>query len=70
MEDVQCVRCGGEVNLSGSSRREHRLRGTRPTHKRCRRSRVAIAGSAEHRRYWLDRFTLEEIQELAAVIWG
>lgn len=24
---------------------------------------------AEHRRFWLDRFSLDEIQEMAAAIW-
>jgi hypothetical protein len=64
---VQCGLCGCRYLLSTRRAREHRVRGTQPECRECRLSRkVQVRVTESMRRYWLDRYTLDEIRELAA----
>jgi hypothetical protein len=46
-----------------------RARGDELRCSRCRGARATPPARLDYREYWLDRFTLEEIRELAAGIW-
>jgi hypothetical protein len=64
---VRCSGCGYSYLLSTRRARDHRIRGTQPECRECRLARsVQVQVTEAMRRYWLDRFSLEEIQELAA----
>jgi hypothetical protein len=66
---VRCGDCGGDFELSARRARDHRKAGTTPRCRRCRLPGTAPKPTEADRRYWLDRFTLDEIRELVAAIW-
>ena len=66
----RCPDCGGWFELAARNARNHRNPGTRPRCRRCRLPGVQPKPTAALRRWWLQRFTLDELQELAAAIWG
>lgn len=66
---VECSVCGIRYDVSARSYRDIKAGRVTP---RCiihRRRRRAATIRAEHRRFWLDRFTLDEINEMAAALW-
>ena len=67
--EVRCVECGERYTLSARRALEYRREGREPRCRECRRP-ARQPPSAADRRYWLERFTLEEIKELANAIWG
>lgn len=62
---IPCGRCGGAIILSSRRARVWRDRGQLPICAACRRPKATEA----MRRWWLERFSLEEILEMAAAIW-
>jgi len=65
-----CLDCGTAFELSARNTRIHRNRGTSPKCERCRHGAGPPKVTEAHRRRWLDRFTLDEIQQMAGGIWG
>lgn len=67
MTAAMTVRCECGVTFTLSARREyeHRKTGTRPRCPDCRSRRPPVQVTESMRRWWLDRFTLDEIRELA-----
>ena len=66
---VACSVCGIRYDVSARSWRD--IKAGR-VEARCvlhRRRRRALTVTAQMRRYWLDRFTIEEICEMAEAIW-
>lgn len=66
---VHVCECGTTFELSARNTRIHRNRGTSPRCDRCRYGTKPPKVTDAHRRYWLERFTLDEIRELAGAIW-
>ena len=66
---VACGDCGSSFELSAQNVRAARAPGEEPLCRECRRPAVAAdpAEAERMRRWWLDRYTLDEIRELAAV---
>jgi hypothetical protein len=67
--DVRCSSCSDTFTLSARRAREWRDRD--PLCRRCRTParELTDAERERYRRWWLERFTLEELQELARTIW-
>jgi hypothetical protein len=67
---VACAVCHIRYDVSARTHRDIKARRVEP---RCvlHRRRRARSGTvtAAHRRYWLDRFSLDEIVEMATAIW-
>jgi hypothetical protein len=55
--------------LSARNVRAARERGEEPRCRRCRGIVDVKPATEEDRRYWLDRFTLDEIRAMAGAIW-
>src|SRR4029079_7564622 len=66
---VRCGECGGAFELSARNARVHRKRGSAPKCSRCRYGAKPPKVTQAMRDYWLERFTLDEIRELAAAMW-
>ena len=68
---LRCA-CGARFALSARNARAARARGREPICPDCRsvRNRAPIKVTPALRRYWLDRFTREEIRELASGLFG
>ena len=67
---VRCSSCGGDFELSARNHREHVKKGTQPRCAECRHGRAPRAKPSEaDRRWWLERFSIEEIVQLAGAIW-
>ena len=66
---VRCSACGGDFELSARQARDHRSAGTTPRCSRCRYGTKPPQATEKMRRWWLDRFTVDEIRELAAGLW-
>jgi hypothetical protein len=64
---VSCGDCGGSFELSARRARIYRNEGTAPRCADCRSAREPVVTPAL-RDYWLDRYTLDEIRELAACL--
>ena len=62
---VTCPECLVGFELSARNARAHRSNATTPRCASCRSAREPRVTPA-HRRWWLDRYTLDEIRELAA----
>jgi hypothetical protein len=62
---VRCAGCGSRLDLSTRRALEHRRAGTEPRCRECRSSRALVVVTEQLRRWWLDRYTLAEIRELA-----
>ena len=57
--------CGAQFELSARNARGHRVKGTTPKCRDCRYGRDAAPRATEAmRRWWLQRFSIEEIREL------
>jgi hypothetical protein len=67
--EVRCDECGDSFTLSTRRVYEHRREGRAPCCRMCRRPERPAPDEAD-RRYSLERFTLDEIRELAAGIWA
>jgi hypothetical protein len=70
---VVCGECGGDFNLSARNIRAARARGEEPRCRRCRFGEPKPASPAEQsrlRHWWLERYSVAEIREMAAAIWG
>jgi hypothetical protein len=73
---VTCRCCGKSYWLSARREREYRKTGTEPICGDCHREQrfgprpTAIRVTEELRRYWLDRYTLDEIRTLAVEAFG
>lgn len=65
-----CPDCGTAFELSARNTRIHRNRGTSPKCDRFRYGARAPKVTEAHRRWWLERFTPEELQAMAAAVWG
>lgn len=67
--DVRCTQCGDVERIS---ERWFRTKVAKGQAHRCRlcRSVRAPKPTQAHYNYWLDRYTIEEIQELGRAIWG
>ena len=65
---MACGDCGGSFELSARRARAYRSAGSAPRCAGCRSTREPKVTPAM-RRYWLDRFTLDELRELAAGLW-
>lgn len=67
--DVRCTQCGDVERISERWHRTKLVQGAPHRCRLCRSVRVRKPGPA-HYNYWLERYTIEEIQELARAIWG
>lgn len=67
--DVRCSQCGDVERISERWYRTKQAQGTAHRCRLCRSVHVRQPTSA-HYNYWLERYTLEEIQDLARAIWG
>jgi hypothetical protein len=67
---VRCGTCGGSFELSPRNVRAARARGEEPTCRICRRTAKPPdeAASEKLRRWWLERYSLEELVELGREI--
>jgi hypothetical protein len=63
---VTCGECGGAVELSARRARIYRNEGTAPRCNECRSARSLVVVTSALRRWWLDRYTLDEIRLMAA----
>jgi hypothetical protein len=63
---VVCGECGGLFELSARNARMHRARGEDPVCRRCRHPAKPVDQKAleRYRRWWLARFSLDELLEL------
>lgn len=66
---VRCE-CGEIFDISSRSDRRHRKQQTRWRCLRCRRQTRQIEVQPRYINYWLDRYSMEWIQETAFMIWG
>ena len=66
---LRCCECGTGLELSARNAREHRRKGTLPRCRRCRYPSSSPKPSVAMRRWWLERFSQEEIIEMAAALW-
>ena len=67
--EVRCVDCSGDYELSAGAARAQQRQGREPRCRRCRRTSDEPSPTAAHRAWWLERFTLAEIQEMALALW-
>jgi hypothetical protein len=67
---VRCGACGCAFELSARNVRAARTRREEPKCGECRGRRQVPTVTAAHRCWWLERFTLEEIRELAEAVFG
>jgi DNA-directed RNA polymerase subunit RPC12/RpoP len=67
---VSCATCGDTFQLSARNIRAARQAGRPIRCRRCRGHSTTRRVREADRRFWLERFTLDEIQELAQAIWG
>jgi hypothetical protein len=67
---VRCSECDAGFELSARREYEHRKAGKRPVCRDCRSHRAPIVVTESLRRWWLDRYTLDEIRELAEGAFG
>lgn len=68
--EVECDACGIDFVLSARNHRNHVRRGTSPRCGECRHGRAPREGpDEEDRRFWRERFSIEEICMLAWAIW-
>jgi hypothetical protein len=65
---VRCRECRGSFDLAKRNEYGWRARGLEPVCRACRAA-PAKPPSQRDRDYWLERFTLAEIREMAAGIW-
>jgi hypothetical protein len=65
---VRCGSCGGGFELSARRARIYRNEGTAPRCSDCRSARSQVVVTPALRRWWLDRYTLDEIREMAATL--
>ena len=61
--------CGADFEVSARDHRNHRNRGTTPKCSRCPHGAKPPKVTDAMRRYWLDRFTLDDLRELADGLW-
>lgn len=66
---VACQFCGSPYGVSPRTFRGMRQERRLPTCRTCRTPRVVFVTDA-HRHFWLDRFTIREIVEMAEEMWG
>lgn len=66
---VRCGACGGDFELSARRVRHVRAESLPLRCRSCRTGRVTPEPTEAHRRWWLDRFTVDEIREMAAALW-
>jgi len=66
---VRCRDCGDEFELSARRARDHRNADTTPRCRRCRYGAKPPKVTQAMRDYWLERFTVDEIRELAGAMW-
>ena len=64
-----CGGCGDAFELSVRREYEYRKAGKAPRCATCRRPKNEKPPTPAVYAYWLERFTLEEIEELAAGMW-
>jgi len=63
--------CGSPLELSGRNVRAARARGEDRRCGPCRGVSPRVpAPTGAHRRWWLDRFTVDEVRAMAGAIWG
>ena len=67
--ELRCSDCGDVYTLYARRAFEYRREGREPRCRTCRRPERPPPDEGD-RRYWLERFSLAEIRELAAGIWG
>lgn len=63
--------CGADFTLSERNSRLHRTRGTRPRCYDCRHpaSAPSAAERLQYRNWWLERFSREQLEEIAFAVW-
>ncbi len=66
---VRCGDCGEAFELSARNVRAARTQGRELRCRACPGAPAKTEADARMRRYWLERFTLDEIRELAGAIW-
>jgi NAD-dependent SIR2 family protein deacetylase len=68
---VRCGSCGDSFDLSARNVRATRKRGEEPVCALCRRKPQPVdpAMAARLRRWWTDRYSREELEEIAGWIW-
>ena len=66
---VECGDCGNLFEVSARNERAHRKRGTTPTCQRCRSVTSAPRATEAMRKWWLDRYSPDEIREITDAIW-
>jgi len=62
--------CGATFTLSARRERDHRKSGQKPRCEECRSIRAPVTVTESMRRWWLDRYSLDEIRELVASLEG
>lgn len=67
---VRCAGCGSSFELSARNVRAIRARGEEPLCRRCRHPAKPVdeIQAAKYRRWWLERFPLDELREMAEAI--
>jgi len=66
---VSCVTCGISYDVSARTGREIKAGRVKARCHLHRRRKRDLTVTAEHRRYWLCRFTLDEIRDMAEALW-
>jgi hypothetical protein len=66
---VRCDDCGGDFELSTSHVRHMRAQGRELRCRSCRTTGEGPQPTEAHRRWWLDRFSLDEIRFMASAFW-
>lgn len=66
---VVCEGCGAAFELSARNVRANRQAGKPLRCRRCRGTSETRTATEADKRWWLERFTLDEIRQLAEAIW-
>ena len=66
---VRCTRCGDIETISDRQLRRKQRTGRPHLCSLCKEIRVKPP-TEQHFNYWLNRYTIEEIKEMAQAIWG
>ena len=66
---LRCSECEGTFALSASSAGRYRRDGREPVCRDCRRPKLSERQQAKLRRWWLKRFSDDELHELGRMIW-
>ncbi len=64
-----CADCGDSYELSARNTRLHQRNGTTPKCSRCRYGAKPPRVTEAMRRWWLDRYSLDEIGQMAGAMW-